>query len=128
MAPKPKYKQLQAPTHRQLYTDPITEPTTNKKIQTDNKAFIFFICNTRPNIIFLVYKNNITRINTILKPYTQEDYTQQQLVKLLQEPQLIQDKQTSFFIIETIFITCKLLNIDITHFINFHKFKQSCKL
>jgi len=58
MVTNTKYKQLQAPTQRQLYTEPITEPPTNKKIklQTNNEAFIFFICNTRPDLIFLDYK------------------------------------------------------------------------
>ena len=34
MAPNAKYKQLRAPTQRQLYTDPITEtPTKNIELQ-----------------------------------------------------------------------------------------------
>ena len=83
MATNTKYKQLQAPTQHQLYTEPRTEPPTNKRIhlQTDKGAFIFFICNTRPDLIFLEYKNK-TRINTLLKQYTQEEDTQQ-LIKLL---------------------------------------------
>ena len=121
MASKPILKQLQAPRQRQLYTDPVTDIITDKKIklQTNNKAFIFFICNTRPDVIFLDYNNNRTRINKLLKPYTQEEDTKQQFIKLLEQPQIIQDRQTTFFIIEVIYIMSFLFNIDLTKFIKY---------
>ena len=99
MASKPTFKQLQPPRQRQLYTDPIKNIITNKKIklQTNKDAFIFFLSNTQPNIIFLDYKNTRTRINKLLKPYTQEEDTKQQFIKLLEQPQIIQDRQTTFF-------------------------------
>ena len=119
MASKPIFKQLQPPRQRQLYTDPITDIITNKKIklQTNKDAFIFFLTKAQPHIIFLEYKNTRTRINKLLKPYTQEEDTKQQFIKLLEEPQIIQDRQTTLFIIEVIYIMSFLFNIDLTRFI-----------
>ena len=116
-----RIKQLQPPIQRQLYTDPITEIITNKKIklQTSNNAFIFFICYTNPYIIFLDYNNKRTRINKLLKQYTQEEDTKQQFIRLLEQPQIIQDKQTTLFIIEVIYITSILFNIDLKQFITY---------
>ena len=116
-----RIKQLQPPKQRRLYTDPITDIITDKKIklQTNNNAFIFFICNTNPYIIFLDYNNKRTRINKLLKQYTQEEETKQQFIKLLEQPQLIQDKQTTLFIIEVIYIMSFLFNIDLKQFITY---------
>ena len=116
-----RIKQLRPPNQRRLYTDPITDIITDKKIklQTNNKAFIFFICNTNPDIIFLDYNNNRTRINKLLKAYTQEEETRQQFIKLLEQPQIIQDKQTTLFIIEVIYIMSFLFNIDLKQFITY---------
>jgi len=112
-------KTLRAPAQRILYTDPITDIITNKKIklQSNKDAFIFFI--TKPNNIFLEHKRPIIRINKFLKPYTQEEDTKQQFIKLLEQPQIIQDKQTTLFIIEVIYLTSFLLNIDLLQYINF---------
>ena len=93
MVSPPTFKQLQPPRQRQLYTDPIKDILTNKKIKlhTNINAFIFFIKN--PNNIFLEYKRPIIRINKLLKQYTEEEETRQQFIKLLEQPQIIQDKQ-----------------------------------
>jgi len=116
-----RIKQLRPPNQRRLYTDPITDITTDKKIklQTNSNAFIFFICNTNPDIIFLDYNNKRTRINKLLKPYTQAEETKQQFIKLLEQPQIIQDKQTTLFIIEVIYIMSFLFNIDLKQFITY---------
>ena len=117
---QPKYKQLKAPTQRILYNDkPITDIIADKKIklQTYKNAFMFILSIKQPNIIFLEYNGHITRINKLLKEYTQEEYTKQQFIKLLQEPTIIQDKLTTLFLLEIIYITSYLLNIDLKQFI-----------
>ena len=119
MVSPPTFKQLQPPRQRQLYTDPIKDILTNKKIKlhTNINAFIFFI--KKPNNIFLEYKRPIIRINKLLKQYTEEEETRQQFIKLLEQPQIIQDKQTTLFIIEIIYIMSFLLSIDLLHYIDF---------
>ena len=78
---------------------------------------MFILSIKHPNIIFLEYDGHITRINKLLKEYTQEEYTKQQFIKLLQEPTIIQDKLTTLFLLEIIYITSYLLNIDLKQFI-----------
>ena len=115
-----KIKQLQAPKQRTLYNDiPITQFITDKKIKltANNNAFIFFIAT--PDNIFLDYNNNRLRINRLLKKYTEQDNITEQFIKLLKEPKLINDKQTTLFIIEIIYITSKLLNVDSLQFIDY---------
>ena len=115
-----KIKQLQAPKQRILYNDiPITEFITNKKIKltANNNAFIFFIAT--PDNIFLDYNNNRLRINRLLKKYTEKDNITEQFITLLKEPKLINDKQTTLFIIEIIYITSILLGVDLAQFIDY---------
>lgn len=115
-----KIKQLLAPKQRILYNDiPITEIRTDKKIKltTNNNAFIFFIAT--PDNIFLDYNNNRIRINRLLKKYTEKDNITEQFITLLKDPQLINDKQTTLFIIEIIYITSILLCVDLLQFIDY---------
>ena len=114
------FKQLLPPKQRILYNDePITEFKNDKKIKltTHNNAFIFFIA--KPDNIFLDYNNNKIRINRLLKKYTQEDNITEQYITLLKAPKLINDKQTTLFIIEIIYITSKLLGVDLQQFITY---------
>jgi len=115
-----KIKHLQPPKQRILYNDePLKEIIADKKIKltTCNNAFIFFIA--KPDNIFLDYNNNILRINRLLKTYTEKDNITEQYIKLLKEPAIIQDKQTTLFIIEIIYITSKLLGVDLLQFIKY---------
>ena len=117
-----RIKALLAPTQRTLYTEPITQARTDKKIKlhTNKNTFIFFILDTRPDLIFLDYKNKRTNINKLLKQYTQEEDTQQQFIKLLQQPTIIEDIATTLIIIEIIYICSCILNIDLTQFITYN--------
>ena len=115
-----KIKQLLPPKQRILYNDiPITEFITDKKIKltANNNAFIFFIA--KPDNIFLDYNNNRIRINRLLNNYTQEDNITEQYITLLKAPKLINDKQTTLFIIEIIYITSILLGVDLVQFIDY---------
>ena len=122
MASKPYtyIKQLQPPRQRILYDKPLTDIITNKKIKlhTQKDAFIFYIANQ--NNIYLDFKNKRTNINKLLKQYTQEEDTQTQFISLLKQPQIIQDTETTLFIIEALYISCKLLCIDLTQYITFY--------
>jgi len=111
-------KTLKAPAQRILYTEPIKEIIADKKIKLQRApAFIFVLSTKHPNIIFLQYKGTITRLNKLLKQYTEEEETTQQFIKLLQKPAIIQDIETTLIIIETIYIFSYLLNIDLTQYI-----------
>ena len=102
-----KIKHLQPPKQRILYNDePLQEIIADKKIKltTCKDTFIFILSSKRPNILFIQYKGHITRLNKLLKPYTKEQETRQQFIKLLEEPAIIQDKETTLIIIETIYI------------------------
>jgi len=115
-----KIKNLQPPKQRILYNDePITELKKDKKIKltTHKNAFIFFIA--KPDNIFLDYNNNILRINRLLKTYTEKDNITEQYIALLKAPKLINDKQTTLFIIEIIYITSKLFGVDLLQFIKY---------
>ena len=114
-----KIETLKAPAQRLLYTEPLTEITADKKneIKTCKDTFIFILSAKQPNILFLQCKANITRLSKLLKHYTQEEHINQQFRKLLKEPTIIQDKQTTLIIIETIYIFSFLLNIDLTEYI-----------
>ncbi len=115
-----KIKELQPPKQRILYNDiPITQFITDKKIKltANNNAFIFFIAT--PDNIFLDYNNNRLRINRLLKKYTEKDNITEQFITLLKEPKLINDKQTTLFIIEIIYITSILLGVDLAQFIDY---------
>ena len=122
MASKPYtyIKQLQPPRQRILYDKPLTDIITNKKIKlhTRTDAFIFYIANQ--NNIYLDFKNKRTNINKLLKQYTQEEDTQTQFISLLKQPQIIQDAETTLFVIEALYISCKLLCIDLTQYITFY--------
>ena len=115
-----KIKQLLPPKRRILQNDmPITQFITNKKIKltTNNNAFIFVVAT--PNNICLDYNNNRLRINRLLKQYTEQDNITEQFIKLIKEPKLINDKQTTLFIIEIIYITSILLGVDLAQFIDY---------
>lgn len=114
-------RELQAPKQRILYTEPITDIITNKKIKlnTDKNVFIFFLTKTRPDLLFLDYKGNKTRLNALLKPYNNTDNLRQQFINILEEPQIIRDKITTLFIIEIIYITSYILSIDLLQYIDF---------
>jgi len=114
-------KTLRAPTQRTLYNEPLQEIIADKKIKltTCKDTFIFILSSKRPNILFIQYKGHITRLNKLLKPYTKEQETRQQFIKLLEEPAIIQDKETTLIIIETIYIFSFLLNIDLTDYIKY---------
>ena len=114
-------KALRAPTQRTLYTEPIKEIIADKKIKltTCKDTFIFILSSKHHNILFIQYKGQITRLNRILKPYTEEDETRQQFIKLLKEPAIIQDKEKTLIIIEAIYIFSFLLNIDLTDYITY---------
>ena len=99
-----KIKQLLPPKQRILYNEiPITEIRTDKKIKltTNNNAFIFVIATPDNNV--LDYNNSRLRINRLLKKYTEKDNITEQFITLLKEPKLINDKQTTLFIIEIIY-------------------------
>ena len=119
-----KIKQLQPPRTRLLYTEPITQVITNKKLHSNKNAFIFFLVEAKPQIIYLEYQSKRTRINTLLKEQTQEDDANKQFIRLLEQPQIIQDKQTTLFIIEIIYITFILHNIDLLNFITHIKLEN----
>jgi len=114
-------KTLRAPTQRTLYNEPLQEIIADKKIKltTCKDTFIFILSSKRPNILFIQYKGHITRLNKLLKPYTKEQETRQQFIKLLEEPAIIRDKETTLIIIETIYIFSFLLNIDLTDYIKY---------
>ena len=114
-------KTLRAPTQRTLYTEPITEIIADKKIKlkTCKDTFLFILSSKHPNIIFIQHKGHITRLNKLLKPYTEEEETRQQFIKLLEEPAIIQDKEKTLIIIETIYIFSNILNMDLTDYITY---------
>ena len=114
-------KTLRAPTQRTLYTEPIKEIIADKKIKLTacKDTFIFCLSSKHPNILFIQYKGHITRLNKLLKPYTEEQETRQQFIKLLEEPAIIQDKEKTLIIIETIYIFSNLLKIDLTDYITY---------
>ena len=84
-----------------------THSTNNNRQKTKNNKGAYALClsNTQPNIIFVEYKRTQTRMNKFLKPYTQCDDTREQLIKLWEQPLIIQDKPTTRFIVEVIYIT-----------------------
>ena len=114
-------KTLRAPKQRTLYTEPIKEIIADKKIKLTacKDTFIFCLSSKHPNILFIQYKGHITRLNKLLKPYTEEQETRQQFIKLLEEPAIIQDKEKTLIIIETIYIFSNLLKIDLTDYITY---------
>ena len=54
-----------------------------------------------------------------MKQCTEEDNITEQFITLLKEPKFINDKQTTLCIIEIIYITSKLLNVDLLQFIDY---------
>ena len=117
---KKKYKQLQAPKYRILYTEPLNDILLDKKIklETEKEAFLFFICKARPDIIFLQYKG-LLKIDKILKQYTKEEKLKEQFITLLKQPRIIINNTITILILEAIFISYKLLELDLTTYIKY---------
>ena len=114
---------LQTPTQRLLYIDPIREVREDKtyKLHTTNDVFIFVLSKKQPHIIFLMYNGNKTRLNKLLKQYTGEEHIKQQFIKLLEEAAIIQDKITTLFIIEAIYIFSYILNINLQEYMQYNE-------
>lgn len=119
-----KIKHLRPPTQLILYTDPIKDIEDIKadkkiKLQFIKGAFIFVLSSKQKHIVFIHYKNNIIRINKVLKDYTQETDLKQQFLCILKNPKKLLTKDITLIIIETLYIFSSILNIDLKQYIKY---------
>ena len=107
-----RIRTLRAPSQRILYYgDPIKIILTDKKIklQLTEQCFIFSLSKKQPFILYIVYKNKIIRLNKLLQPYTREQIIKQQFLTLLQNPTIIQSREITIILLETIYIFSTIL-------------------
>ena len=111
-----KIPHIKAPTQRLLSGQPliIENRTTEKKykLNYDKNIFIFFINKTVLNLIFLQYDGRIYRLPKLLKEYTKTTDINTQFIELLNNPVIIINCNITNIILEIIYLTHLLYNID----------------
>jgi hypothetical protein len=112
-------KALRPPSQRLIYSEPIKIILTDKKIklQLTEQCFIFSLSKNQPNILYIAYKSKMIRLNKLLLIYTNERCLQKQFIALLQLPVLLQNRQITLIVLETIYIFSEVFNIDLTSYI-----------
>jgi hypothetical protein len=79
--------------------------------------FYIFVKRKKPNILYFISKGKIIRLNKLLQIYTNEECIQKQFVALLQTPLIIQNKEITLIVLETIYLYSFLFNIDLSTYI-----------
>ena len=112
-------KTLRAPSQRVICCEPIKYILIDKKIklQFTENVFIFVLSENQPNILYIVYKSKIIRLNKLLQKYTKEHNIQKQFIALLQKPTIIQSIELTIILLECIYIFSDIFNIDLTSYI-----------
>ena len=106
-----RIRTLRAPTQRVRYSEPIKIILIDKKIKlnlTENN-FIFHLSAKQPNMLYIVYKSKIIRLNKLLQNYTKEHNIQKQVIALLRNPTIIQSIELTIILLESIYIFSDIL-------------------
>ena len=121
------YKEIEAPEAVLRIKKPKPYINSYYKIEltavkkSNKQAYVFIINDKLPQLLFLEINGNITRLQKLINAYTKPyNNIQKGLINLLEQPKIIQDTDTTKYIVEVIYKCSLVLNLPIYDYIAEH--------